>query len=192
MYLIQDDLKLMETFNLSAIQLLFVKVLMPVPNVSSKDSITHNMKMINKLVKLQPLPENEFLDLLRRRVIINTGPVEIQFECLELSPLFLKELNLFEGKYAEELLDNYPHTIDTSSGSFPAKDCSPEEVESLYIKALRGNMDEHIEVMKDLKFGIENKMLSTGIRKFIYSKFWLYLREQRKTKTNMTNESTIC
>lgn len=191
MYLIQDDLNLMETFNLSAIQLLFLKVLMPVPNATSIESTTQNMKMIHKLVKLQPLPEADFMDLLDRNIVVNTGPREIQFEFLELAPLFLKELNLFDGKYATDLFDTYPRRIETSSGAFSAIDCSPEEAEALYFKALDGNMNEHEEVMKDLKYGIEHRLLASGLRKFIYSKYWLYLREQRRTKTTMSNESTI-
>jgi hypothetical protein len=56
-------------------------------------------------------------------------------------------------------------------------------------------LEEHREILKDIAFAKEQKLLNFGIEKFITSRVWLKIRERRlanivktTTKTRQDNE----
>ena len=66
---------------------------------------------------------------------------------------------------------------------------------NLYEIAIMGSLEEHEEVLLDIKYAKEKELLNIGIEKFLKSKYWLVIRKKRMdtreiktTKTKADNE----
>lgn len=92
-----------------------------------------------------------------------------------------KFLSMFVDKHkaTEEIFFDYPVTLEKDGVLIPLKAMDRNIFANLYQAAIMGSYEEHKEVMLDLKFGINNKMINIGIEKFLKSKYWLTLRKLR-------------
>lgn len=79
----------------------------------------------------------------------------------------------------EEIYDEYPSFFNKDGLNIPLKGMDRNIFANLYDKAISSSVLEHIEVMEDIKFGIEQGLMNLGIDKFIKSKHWLAIRPHR-------------
>lgn len=100
-----------------------------------------------------------------------------------------KFLDLFVTEYiaGTEIIDTYPGFTIINHQKIPLKTTNRAELRKLYWEAINGNRYEHLEVLKDVEYGITNKMLNMNIEKFISSEFWKDIRKERK----IVNESHL-
>lgn len=85
---------------------------------------------------------------------------------------------------AEELLRVYPSTLEIDGKIVPLTAIDTIEVANLYIDKILDNREEHEEVLKDIQYAVQHNMINIGIKKFILSKYWLAIRQKRKTTDN--------
>ena len=106
-----------------------------------------------------------------------------------LSEMFL---NLFIDKHiaTDEIFAIYPSYMESMGVQIPLTAMDRNVFANIYISAIQGNLEEHKEVIKDIEYAKQQKLLSFGIEKFLTSKMWLKIREQRLAgivKTNAPN-----
>lgn len=108
-----------------------------------------------------------------------------------------KFLNLFIDKHSatDEIFAEYPAFTNTMGVDIPLTTMDRNVFANMYISAIQGNLEEHREVLKDIVYAKEQKLLSFGIEKFVTSRVWLKIRERRlaniiktTTKTAYDNE----
>lgn len=106
-------------------------------------------------------------------------------------------LGIFLNKHTatDEIFDIYPTHFVKDGTHIPLSAMDRNVFANLYDKAILSSMLEHLEVVKDIKFGLEQGLLNIGLDKFLKSKYWLTLRPKRldykqehNTKTALDNE----
>lgn len=122
----------------------------------------------------EPMLEDFFLqDLIKKEFLV------VKHSGFSIGKKFL---NVFinEDTATEQIFNAYPQFLTTSEGvDIPLTAMDRQVFKSLYISKIMGSVDEHIEVMKDIQYGIENGLMSIGINKFVTSEYWKALRKQR-------------
>lgn len=115
-------------------------------------------------------------DLIAREYIVtievngkNTYQVSDKFKAIFCNPIDV----------ADELMHAYPGTMEIDGKIIPLTAIDTIVVANTYGKAILDSYQEHLEVLKDIQYGIENNMLSIGLKTFINSKFWLVIRKKR-------------
>ncbi len=125
-------------------------------------------------------------DLIRREYIVtvevdgrDTYQVSDKFKAIFCDPYVV----------AEELIMAYPSTMEIDGKIIPLTAIDTVVVANTYGKAILDCYTEHLEVLKDIKYGKENNMLSIGLKTFINSKFWLGIRKKRLMFVDGDNET---
>lgn len=90
----------------------------------------------------------------------------------------------------EEVFKIYPVSMEHQGVTIPLKAMDRSVFAVLYQNAIMGSYEEHCEVLQDIQYGKEHKMLNIGIEKFVKSKYWLSLRELRLDKKERLNTNT--
>jgi len=183
---VKDDLRLIRELKLTPKQLMFIKMLIPNPTVSEGNARRESYALSLEFQDLCPLTADELLDLISRDIILdlNDGKGPIYYDCYEINHKYMKLFSLKVTGKASQLVDAYPFDIDNGTLQFKSKDAGPEEIAEMYLKAIHNNDEEHERVMDDLEWAKKNNALSTGIKKFVATKYWLHIRELRKKKPN--------
>ncbi len=98
-----------------------------------------------------------------------------------------------EHEAIEELFDKYPsHAISTSGSQMTLKAGNRVTLGKTYYTYISKSVDEHIKVLEDLQFGINNNLLNISIKNFIESKFWLDIRKIREgNNTSLIKEEKV-
>ena len=92
-----------------------------------------------------------------------------------------KFLEAFINKHtaSDEIFEIYPTHWIKDGISIPLSAMDRNVFANLYDKAILSSILEHIEVVKDIKFAIQENLLNIGIDKFVKSKYWLIIRPKR-------------
>jgi hypothetical protein len=90
---------------------------------------------------------------------------------------------------AEELILLYPSTMEIEGKIVPLTAVDVMEFADLYYMKILGSQAEHLDILKDIKYGIENNMLNISIKKFVQSSYWKALRKKRVASIDDTHES---
>lgn len=95
--------------------------------------------------------------------------------------LFIKD----QFAAADEFWDMYPGFVKIQGTNTPLTNMDRYAFANLYAIRIDYNVDEHIEVMKDLEFGVRNELIRTSIDKFVRSEGWRKIREIRLNKAKI-------
>lgn len=100
--------------------------------------------------------------------------------------------NMFIDKFSstDEIFEVYPAFMNHQGVDIPLKAMDRNVFANMYIQAIQANAEEHREVLKDIEFGKDQKLLNFGIEKFVSSRFWLVLREKRLTNNIKVTTNT--
>ena len=130
----------------------------------------------------------EFEELVERGYIkqLNDGTGVKSYKITEkFLIMFIKK-----NEAIEQILDIYPKfSIGRDGNRYPLTTADEDDLKDLYAKKIKESAVEHLEVMKDLQYGIENNLITMGVLKFISSKHWLALRELRVSNEGIDNVS---
>lgn len=112
-------------------------------------------------------------DLFRREFLIKK-----QDGTIELGEAFL---SIFINKHtaSEEIFNLYPTHWIKDGVSIPLSAMDRNVFANLYDIAIQSSILEHIEVVKDIKFAIQENLLNIGLDKFVKSKYWQMIRPKR-------------
>jgi hypothetical protein len=145
-----------------------------------KNTVLEGMKVIPK-TEMEVLREKGFLKFNNRNEYI----------------IAEKFLDLFVDKFiaTDEVFEAYPAFVNSNGVDIPLTTMDRNVFANMYMSAIQGNLEEHREILKDIAFAKEQKLLNFGIEKFITSRVWLKIRERRlanivktTTKTRQDNE----
>lgn len=102
-----------------------------------------------------------------------------------------KFLEAFIDKFAasDEILALYPKYHDTGIVNIPLTAMDRQVLANLYESAINGSIEEHYEVLKDIQYAKDNKLIVIGLDKFIKSHWWKVIRPKRLE--NQTEETDI-
>lgn len=97
----------------------------------------------------------------------------------------------FIDKYTacEEIYAIYPTHFKKDGVQIPLGAMDRNVFANLYDIAIMSSIQEHLEVVEDIKYAIKHDILNIGIEKFIKSKYWLAIRPKRKE--NLIKERTV-
>lgn len=120
--------------------------------------------------------------------LINRGWLELVGENFTVSDKF-KGIFCDKVMIAEELFAVYPSTTEISGSIVPLTAVDLITIANLYDEAIMHSITEHEEVLKDIKYALQNGMLSLSILKFVQSRYWLAIRKKRIATTDDTHIS---
>lgn len=92
-----------------------------------------------------------------------------------------KFTNIFVDKFkaAEEFWEAYPPFLISNGKRLPLTYWNTDVMREEYHKRIKGSMVEHIEVMKDLKYAVENDLVGAKMETFVCSEQWKTIRKMR-------------
>lgn len=102
-----------------------------------------------------------------------------------------KELFVDKHIATEDIFRIYPTYLYHQGVQIPLTGMDRNVFANLYIDFIHGSLDEHNEVMKDIKYAVEKGMLNMGIEKFVKSQHWKALREHRNNQTEILNQPNM-
>lgn len=89
--------------------------------------------------------------------------------------LFLKNHHIA----AQEFWDRYPGFVRIQGIATPLTNMDKYVFANIYAERIDYSVDEHLEVLKDLEFGVQQSLIRTSIEKFVRSEAWKKLRDLR-------------
>lgn len=183
LFTIKEDLDLIRDLKISPKQLMFIKMLVPDRTLDLSTWRRKCYAMSLEFQQLSPLTARELDDLIDKGVIIdlNEPGKPIYYDSYELEPKYLKRFSLAVLGFAGELHETYPRSIERDGKTFFLKNAAPEELSEAYMKAIRKDETLHKQVIDDLNWAIKHDKINIGIKNFVHSKYWLEIRELRKT-----------
>lgn len=92
--------------------------------------------------------------------------------------LFVKDLH----EAANQFWDKYPGFINIQGTPVPLTNMDKYRFTNIYGERIDHSVDEHLEVMKDLEFGVNNNLIRSSIENFVKSEGWIKLRQIRLNK----------
>jgi hypothetical protein len=194
LFTVEDDLRLLTELELTATQLLFIKMLVPDPTYSGSDWKKLSYKMsIEFQNTTKGLTPEELADLISRDIIIDLNDHGKAFyDYFELSPKFLRHFSLKVYPMPVQLLDAYPTRFKGSDGRyFLGITASAEEIAKDYLRFINNDIEEHKKILDDVAWGIKNNAIQLGLKKFVLTKYWLVIREARLKKQNTAADVKI-
>lgn len=193
LYTVKEDLELCKEFKITPRQLMFIKMLVKDPSMEDGEWRKLSYAMSNEFQDKVGLSAHELADLIARDIIIdyNTIGSKIFYDCYEINPKFSHKFMLKVRPMASELEDAYPSFLLINGQKYIARNASAEEIAPMYLKAIEKNPEEHKRVIDDLKWAVENNVLSIGLRKFVDTKFWKAIRELRENGDNAKHTSDV-
>ena len=92
-----------------------------------------------------------------------------------------KFLEAFINKHSacDEIFEIYPTHWSKDGVLIPLSAMDRNVFANLYDKAISSSILEHLEVVKDINYAIQENLLNIGIDKFVKSKYWLIIRPKR-------------
>lgn len=183
LFTVKEDLTLMRELKLSPKQLILIKMLVRNPSMDEREWKLSSYAMSNEFQKLSPLSADELADLMSRDIIIdlNTSSDKMYYDCYEIGRKYQHKFTLAVVGMPSELADAYPREGTIGDGrKFNARDAGANEIAMEYMKAIDKDEKNHAQVMDDLKWAKDNEKIGVGLKKFVNTKYWLYIRELRK------------
>lgn len=87
----------------------------------------------------------------------------------KFSKIYLNANQLYEA--SEEVFNLYPATHDKSMDRHIFR--------TVYAQKIKHNVDEHLDVMKDLQYAIDNELITLSLESFLKCEQWKDLRKLR-------------
>lgn len=123
------------------------------------------------------IPLKEIEDLVAREFLIKVN------NKFRLGNKFL-EIFVTPEVAVDEVFELYPAFMTSEKGvNIPLISMDKLVFQRIYIVKIQGSVKEHREVLKDIKYGVENDLLRIGINKFLTSELWKSIRKRRLTQT---------
>ena len=95
---------------------------------------------------------------------------------------------------SNEFWDLYPAYSNSNGVNYPLMLVDRVVFRETYNGIIKGNREEHNEIMKDLKYAVDNDMIKGTITKFVTSEQWTKIRPLRisatESDTTVTNHIT--
>jgi hypothetical protein len=157
----------LEQLNITQTQLLFLIL-----------AYKRRIDLVKKYKTMFPTDDNSMIgdyyinDLIKKELLIPNG------DGFKLGDKFL---SIYINKHTatEEIFDIYPNSIEIDGSFAPLTVMDRNVFANLYEIAIQSSYLEHLEVIKDINYGIENRKLNLKIENFLKSKYWLNLRKER-------------
>jgi hypothetical protein len=181
LFTVKEDLGLIKDLKVNVNQLMFIKMLVRDYSREEREWQRESYAISLEFQHLCPLSAEELLDLVARDIIINLNDKsgKIFYSDFEINPKYQKKFMLQVTGMPSEIFDAYPYELETTSFKFFAKNASADEIAKDYLKAIGKRREEHEEVLADIEWAVKNKALQIGLKQFIATKYWLYIRQLR-------------
>jgi hypothetical protein len=180
LFTVKEDLTLLRELKLTPKQLMFIKMLARDYSLTDSEWTRYSAAMALEYQTLCPLSHEELEDLLKREIIIDYNVKgQLYYDSFEINPKYLKKFVLQVTGLPSQLWEAYPYRIVKDNFEFFAKTASAEEIAKDYLKAIGKKSEEHEKVLDDLQWAVKNNMLPVGLKQFVASRYWLFIRDQR-------------
>jgi hypothetical protein len=124
------------------------------------------------------LPKDQIENLVMRDFLVKTP------KGYKLGKEFTK-IFVTSEKAVDEVYKAYPPFMTSDKGvPIPLTAMDREVFKQIYIPKIMGSLDEHKEVIEDLKYAVDNDLIKVGINKFVTSGQWLSFRQLRRSQTS--------
>ena len=180
LFTVKEDLELVRNLKVTPKQLMFLKMLVRDYSMDDSTWTRYSAAMALEYQHLCPLTPEELSDLIKREIIVDFNQKgHLFYDSFEIHPKFLKKFTLQVTGFPSQLWEAYPYRIVKDGFEFFAKTASAEEIAKDYLKAIGKKQEEHEKVLDDLQWAIKNNALPMGLKQFVSSRYWLFIREQR-------------
>ncbi len=127
--------------------------------------------------------KDEIRDLVSKEYVISLSE-DYAFDQLILTSKFVDLMFINGGEAFEEFLELYPDTFKINGGPpIFTKTVDLDEMEKLYVKAIKNSPTKHAEVKEILAYAVEKgNLLNMKIDKFISGKVWESIKKIRETE----------
>lgn len=146
--------------------------------------------LIKKYKDAFPSDNNGMISTYLLKDLINRGFLVTTKTGFKLGEKYL-DVYINIDRAVDEIFEIYPVFVYSDKGvPIPLITMDKKVFREIYLSKIMGNNEEHKEVIKDLKFGIQNNLINMGINKFLVSEFWKSIRKIRIESID-TKEETI-
>lgn len=136
--------------------------------------------LIQKYKQSFPLKEGTMIPREQIKDLMDKGFLIKSDKKFKLSSKLL-EIFVTPEKAVDEIYEIYPAFIESDKNvSIPLNSMDRNIFKEIYIPKIKGSYMEHIEVLKDIQYGIDNNLIKIGINKFLTSEQWKSFRKLRK------------
>ncbi len=141
-------------------------------------------KLIEEYKKIFPSEDGSMIgkqmreDLVRQGFFKRVNPDSDKADNYTITEKFS---NIFADEYevGNQIWDLYPKDITSGGKTYPLKLMDKNELRKEYYNRIKGNYEEHLEVLEDLKYAIENNLIKGKIENFVKSEAWTDIRKER-------------
>jgi hypothetical protein len=134
--------------------------------------------------------ENAVLNSYFTNDLIDRGFLIEKNKSFKVGKEFYKILIENTSLIVDELFDVYPDFVSINGNNIPLKAVSRRIVQDIYLELICFSVEEHIEIIEDIKYGVEQNIINIKIDKFIESKTYLTIRKNRKVNNMFITNST--
>lgn len=138
------------------------------------------MKLMKEFKQAFPIDESTMIPKKEIDDLISKGFLIKEDKGYYIGKNFLKVFVTPEVA-TDEIFELYPKFILNDKGvNIPLTSMDKNLFKNIYVGKINGDYKEHINILKDVEYGIENNLLNMGINKFLVSEFWKVLRSRRQ------------
>lgn len=80
----------------------------------------------------------------------------------------------------EELQRAYPGYVIINGANIPLTTMDSYQLANLYAERIKYSIEEHLQVIEDVKYGRDHNLISSKIENFVKGEIWLKIREIRR------------
>lgn len=151
---------------------------------------------INKYKEAFPTDDNTMIGEGAKQELIKRGFIEKvndeeKASSYQLTNRFLSIFLKDHFEAADQFWDKYPGFIKINGNPIPLTNMDKYRFANIYAERIDYSVDEHLEVMKDLDYGVENNLIRSNIEKFVMSEGWTKLRSLRLSKEAIKEASSL-
>lgn len=194
LHTVEDDIRLCKEFKITPAQLMFVKMLVKDPTLDDSDWKRKSYKLsLEYQNTTKGLKAEELADLIARDIIIDLNSYgKCLYDYYEINPEFANRFSLKIYPMPMQLFDRYPSEFKGSDGRlFVGRTASAEEIAKEYLRAINNNSEEHKTILEDLDWAVKHGYLQVGLKKFVYNRYWLVIRNHRLKNKTRKNDVKI-
>jgi hypothetical protein len=127
--------------------------------------------------------KDEIRDLVSKEYVISLSE-DYAFDQLILTSKFVDLMFINGGEAFSEILELYPDTFKIQGNAQPifTKTVDLDEMEKLYVKAIKNSSSKHAEVKEILAYAAEKRLLNMKIDKFIAGKVWESIKKMKQSE----------
>ncbi len=81
---------------------------------------------------------------------------------------------------ADQVWEAYPSYVSINGKNIPLTTMDKYQFANLYAERIKYSIEEHKEVLLDIKYGRDKDLISMSIEKFVQAEMWTRLRQLRK------------